>query len=254
MENLNSVTFDPNEFLVTTTPTIEGYRITKTFDIVTAECVFGMNIFKDLFASFSDMVGGRSNTTQKVLRDARVVCLNELRNEAGRLGGNAVVGVSLAYSEFSGQGKSMLFLVASGTAVIVKAGNAQSLFPSKPNVLQLSNPQCRLYLTEKYQIHRHDILGEFIANGQLFPTLDEALGAALKTEISEIELERLRKEEWAMQQRVKLTESTSKLVISDEDLQKMSDYGVEHSGESFIFGEYKYEKLIDAINYAKMHK
>jgi hypothetical protein len=33
------------------------------------------------------------------------------------LGADAVVGVDLAYSEFSGGGKSMLFVVATGTAV-----------------------------------------------------------------------------------------------------------------------------------------
>ncbi len=102
MDTSNSVNIDPNEFLVTTTPTIEGYRITKTLEIVTAECVFGMSIFKDMLAGLSDFFGGRSNTVQKVLRDARRVCLNELRKEAALLGGNAVVGVDLDYSEFSG--------------------------------------------------------------------------------------------------------------------------------------------------------
>ncbi|MFC1579546.1 YbjQ family protein [Thermodesulfobacteriota bacterium] len=68
----------------------------------------------------SDMFGGRSGATQKVLRDARKVCLYELRREAFSLGANAVIVVDLDYSQFSGQGKSMLFLVASGTAVKVE--------------------------------------------------------------------------------------------------------------------------------------
>ena len=106
--------------IVTTTPTIEGYRITEMVDIVTAECVFGMNVFRDLFAGVRDFVGGRSVATQKILRDTRITCLNELRQEADSVGANAVVGVDLDYSEFSGGGKSMLFLVASGTAVKVE--------------------------------------------------------------------------------------------------------------------------------------
>lgn len=104
---------------VTTAHNLEGQRVIKNVDIVTAECVFGMNIFRDIFAGVRDIFGGRSEASQKVLRDARVTCLNELRREAYALGGNAVIAVDLDYSEFSGGGKSMLFLVASGTAVVV---------------------------------------------------------------------------------------------------------------------------------------
>jgi len=111
---------DLGEIVLTTTPSIEGMRVTRTIDIVTSECVFGMNIFKDIFASFTDVFGGRSESSQKVLRDARNVCLMELRKEALLVGANAVIGIDLDYSEFSGGGKSMLFLVASGTAVTAK--------------------------------------------------------------------------------------------------------------------------------------
>jgi uncharacterized protein YbjQ (UPF0145 family) len=79
-----------------------------------------MNLFRDFLAGLTDAFGGRSESTQKVLRDARRECLRELREEALRHGANAVIAVDLDYSEFSGQGKSMLFLVASGTAVLVE--------------------------------------------------------------------------------------------------------------------------------------
>ncbi|MBK8638308.1 MAG: YbjQ family protein [Chromatiaceae bacterium] len=69
---------------------------------------------------YPDFFGGRSNATQKVLKAARKTALEELRKEAEELGANAVIGVRLDYSEFSGDGKSMLFLVASGTAVVVE--------------------------------------------------------------------------------------------------------------------------------------
>ena len=87
---------------------------------MTAECVYGMNLFRDFFAGMSDTFDGRSETTQRALREARETCLRELRREAVRVGANAVIAVDLDYSEFSGQGKSMLFLVASGTAVEVE--------------------------------------------------------------------------------------------------------------------------------------
>ena len=92
-------------------------EIERELDVITAECVFGMNIFRDLFAGVRDIAGGRSEATQNVLRDARKEVLRELRIEAAEMGADAVIGVDLDYSEFSGGGKSMLFIVASGTAV-----------------------------------------------------------------------------------------------------------------------------------------
>ncbi|PJC05661.1 MAG: hypothetical protein CO070_01440 [Gallionellales bacterium CG_4_9_14_0_8_um_filter_55_61] len=106
--------------LVTTTPSIEGYRVIKTIEVVTAECVYGINLFLDFFAALTDTFGGRSGAMQKALRDARKTCLAELKKEALLTGANAVIGVDLDYSEISGGGKSMLFLVASGTAVIIE--------------------------------------------------------------------------------------------------------------------------------------
>lgn len=116
----DSVKIDIENIIVTTTPSIDGYRIARVVDVVTAECVFGMNIFKDLLASFSDFFGGRSGASQSTLREARKTCIRELKTEAYQLGANAVIGIDLDYSEFSGAGKSMLFLVASGTAVVLE--------------------------------------------------------------------------------------------------------------------------------------
>ncbi|VBB42851.1 conserved hypothetical protein [uncultured Desulfatiglans sp.] len=109
-----------DDIILTTAPFLENYHVVKTIRIVTSECVFGMNIFRDFFASLTDFFGGRSEAAQKVLKDAREVCLSELKSEAYAVGANAVIAIDLDYSEFSGQGKSMLFLVASGTAVKVK--------------------------------------------------------------------------------------------------------------------------------------
>ena len=79
-----------------------------------------MNVFRDFFAGMTDFFGGRSQASQKVLRDARNTCLYELKKEAYELGGDGIIGIDLDYSEISGKGKGMLFLVASGTAVKLK--------------------------------------------------------------------------------------------------------------------------------------
>ena len=107
------------EAIVLTTETAPNLNITKRIEIVTAECAFGMNIFKDLFAGIRDFVGGRSETVQKTMRDSRRTALYELKKEAHMVGANAVVGVDLDYMEMSTAG-SMVLLVASGTAVIIE--------------------------------------------------------------------------------------------------------------------------------------
>lgn len=109
--------------MMTTEPAPGGLRVVERREIITAECAFGMNIFKDLFIGVRDFFGGRSKATQKTLRDSRKTVLSELANEASEVGANAVIGVSISYSEFSGQGKSMMFVVASGTAVVVEPEN-----------------------------------------------------------------------------------------------------------------------------------
>lgn len=111
----------PRDIPLTTAPFLEGYRVVETLEIVTSECAFGMNVFRDILAGMRDVFGGRSRATQKVLRDARQECLAELKVEARSIDADAVLGVSLAYNQLSGQGKSMVFLVASGTAVRLAA-------------------------------------------------------------------------------------------------------------------------------------
>ena len=105
--------------LTTTTPVIEGKRIIKYYGIVSGETIMGANIFRDLFAGIRDIVGGRSNSYEKVLREAKDSALREMEQQAAQLGANAVIGVDLDY-ETVGQSGSMLMVTASGTAVFVQ--------------------------------------------------------------------------------------------------------------------------------------
>ena len=107
------------EAIMLTTETAPNLNITKRIEIVTAECAFGMNMFKDLFAGVRNIVGGRSEAVQKTMRDSRRTALYELKKEAYEVGANAVVGVDLDYVELSNAG-SMVMLVASGTAVVIE--------------------------------------------------------------------------------------------------------------------------------------
>jgi len=105
--------------LVTTTPNIDGKRITKYCGVVAGEAILGANLFKDLFAGIRDLVGGRSATYERELQRARDIALKELEERAQDLGANAVVGIDLDY-EVLGQGNGMLMVSASGTAVVVE--------------------------------------------------------------------------------------------------------------------------------------
>jgi uncharacterized protein YbjQ (UPF0145 family) len=104
--------------LTTTTPTIDGRRITRYLGVVAGEAIMGANIFKDLFAGVRDIVGGRSASYERELQRAREIALQELQERAQALGANAVVGIDLDY-EVLGQGASMLMVSASGTAVVL---------------------------------------------------------------------------------------------------------------------------------------
>ncbi len=102
--------------LITTTPTVEGRRITAYLGVVAGEAVMGANIFRDLFAGIRDIVGGRSGAYEKELRRAREIAFEELAAKAQALGANAVVGVDIDY-EVLGEKNGMLMVSVSGTAV-----------------------------------------------------------------------------------------------------------------------------------------
>lgn len=110
----------PRSMKATTAHSLEGYVVTETLDVISSECVLGMNIFKDFFTAVSDVVGGRSGTAQKALAEGRRECLLGLRQEAAGLGADAIIAVTFHYSELTGGGKSMLLVAATGTAVKVK--------------------------------------------------------------------------------------------------------------------------------------
>lgn len=104
--------------LLSTTPTIEGHKIIEYKGIVTGETIIGANFIRDFFAGIRDIIGGRSGSYEKVLREAKDTALAEMQDRATQLGANAVVGIDVDY-ETVGQNGSMLMVAVSGTAVII---------------------------------------------------------------------------------------------------------------------------------------
>jgi len=105
-----------NRITLSTTNVIEGKPAKNYLGIVTGETIIGANIFKDLFASIRDIVGGRSGSYEKVLREAKDTALKEMEEAAIRLGADAVVGIDLDYETVGANG-GMLMVTASGTAI-----------------------------------------------------------------------------------------------------------------------------------------
>lgn len=104
------------EMIVTTTPGIEGHRITAYHGIVVGEAILGANVFRDVFAGITDIIGGRSGAYEKSLGEARQTALAEMEERCHAMGGNAVVGVDLDYEVIN----NMLMVSSSGTAVTIE--------------------------------------------------------------------------------------------------------------------------------------
>ena len=103
--------------LMSTTTVIEGRPVSRYLGVVTGEAIIGANIFRDLFATVRDIVGGRSATYERALGEARDVAMNEMQVRAQQLGANAVIGIDVDY-EVLGTSNGMLMVAVSGTAVI----------------------------------------------------------------------------------------------------------------------------------------
>ena len=102
--------------ILTTTNNLETHKITDYLGIVTGETIIGANIFKDFFAGIRDIVGGRSGSYERVLREAKEIALKEMEEQAEQLGASAVIGIDLDYETVGAKG-GMLMVTASGTAV-----------------------------------------------------------------------------------------------------------------------------------------
>ena len=101
-----------------TTPSIDGKQIAKYHGVVTGEAILGANIFKDLFASIRDIVGGRSAAYEEELHKARTIAFDEMTEQARELGANAIVGIDIDYETVGSGG--MLMVSVSWTAVSIR--------------------------------------------------------------------------------------------------------------------------------------
>ena len=102
--------------LLTTTNTLEGKKIVQYYGIVTGEVIIGANAFKDFLAGVRDVVGGRSRSYERVLKEAKEHALEEMSQLAAQQGANAVIGIDIDYETIN----NMMIVAAAGTAVRVE--------------------------------------------------------------------------------------------------------------------------------------
>jgi uncharacterized protein YbjQ (UPF0145 family) len=100
--------------IITTTNVVEGHPVEEYLGVVTGEAILGAHIGRDILASFTDIVGGRSTAYEEEVRKARKIAVEEMAAEAKKLGANAVIGVDVDYEVIR---EGMLMVAASGTAV-----------------------------------------------------------------------------------------------------------------------------------------
>ncbi|WP_054913651.1 YbjQ family protein [Pseudomonas sp. NBRC 111127] len=102
--------------IISTTSQLEGRPIAEYMGVVSAESVQGINFVRDFFTRVRDVLGGRSQTLESALREAREQATEELKARAQQLRADAVVGVDYEISMPSVQG-GMVVVFVTGTAV-----------------------------------------------------------------------------------------------------------------------------------------
>lgn len=107
---------DKDFFLATIVPAADAVRIEKYLGVVNGEAIIGANIFRDMFSSIRDVVGGRAGGYERALSGARDAALDDMIEAAREMGANGIVGIDFDY-EVLGETNGMMLVAVSGTAV-----------------------------------------------------------------------------------------------------------------------------------------
>ena len=152
--------------IITSTNDIKGYDVVEYIGLVNANVVIGANVFSDWLASFTDIVGGYSNSYASKLDDLYRKALNELEFKANKNGANALLGVHFDFDEISGKGKSMFMVTAFGTAVniipqkdVVRNTDRYEVYQKLYNLLQFR--ETGIITVEQYEAERNNLLLSF---------------------------------------------------------------------------------------------
>lgn len=104
--------------LLSTTSQIHPHTIESYLGVVNGNAILGANIVKDIFASITDIIGGRSGAYEAEIEKAKNIAFEEMVQQAAKMGADAVIGIDLDFETVGGG--NMLMVNVSGTAVVLQ--------------------------------------------------------------------------------------------------------------------------------------
>ena len=146
-----------NNFIITTTNTVDNYEVKEYLGVVTANFVAGTDFINDFFASMSDFFGGTSGTYKSEMDKLYERAKCAIETEAINKGANAILGYKVDFDEISGKGKSMFMISVSGTAVkLVRHTNRYEIYKKLYDLYQFK--ECGIISDEQYETEKNNIL------------------------------------------------------------------------------------------------
>ncbi len=107
---------------VTTTFTIEGYRIVEYKGIARGIIVRSPTFSQGILGGLKSIIGGKIGAYARMCEQAREQAFDLLIEHAMEMGANAVVGLHYDTAEVGGQ-SSATEVLCYGTAVVIELGN-----------------------------------------------------------------------------------------------------------------------------------
>jgi uncharacterized protein YbjQ (UPF0145 family) len=104
---------------VTTTFTIEGYRITHYLGVVRGLIVRAPTISQGILGGLKSIIGGQIGAYSEMCEQARQQAYELLIDHARALGANAVVGLHYDASEIGAKTSGATEVLCYGTAVVI---------------------------------------------------------------------------------------------------------------------------------------
>ena len=148
-----------NNFIITTTNSVDNYEVKEYLGVVNANFVAGTNFINDFFASMSDFFGGTSGTYKSEMDRLYERAKCAIEKEAINKGANAILGYKIDFDEISGNGKSMFMISVSGTAVKLVKRTIQDRYEIYKKLYDLYLfKECGIISDEQYKTEKNNIL------------------------------------------------------------------------------------------------
>ncbi len=100
-----------------TTPTIAGYRVTRVLAVVTGLTARTRGMGGKFVAGIQSMFGGEVSAFTSEIEKARVEALDRMKDQARRVGANAIIGLDIETSDVL---QGTILISATGTAVLIE--------------------------------------------------------------------------------------------------------------------------------------